>query len=151
MRLVVDTNVVIAAIIRDSMTRRLLVQPELELYCPAEMFQEIFEHEDEIRSKARIREDELERAFLLARRLVRQVEKSNYHDRIPQASGGIDDKDDAPFLACAAFLSRSGECGIWTNDSHFLARQQKIRAVLGVRVWRTHELCGYFFEKTEKE
>lgn len=150
MRLVVDTNIVIAALIRDSATRRLLIQPELELYCPAEMFEEIAEHELEIRSKAKISKDELERADLLVHKLVRQVEKSEYQDRIPLALGCIDDKDDAPFLACASFLSRRQDCGIWTNDAHFLAHEQKILTALGVRVWRTHELCRYFFEKIKE-
>ena len=114
------------------------------------MFEEIAEHESEITAKAKISRDELESAFSLVRRLVCQVEKNEYQDRIQLALECIDDKDDAPFLACASFLSRKSDCGIWTNDAHFLAREQKIQSVLGARVWRTRELYEYFFQMNEK-
>ncbi|MBI3588036.1 hypothetical protein HY095_02485 [Candidatus Micrarchaeota archaeon] len=52
MRLVVDSNIAMAAIIRDSLTRRLMFHPALELFSPTYLIEELREHGEEIAKKA---------------------------------------------------------------------------------------------------
>lgn len=49
MRLVLDTNILIAALIKDSVTRRILLLPDLEFSLPAFALDELARHRSEDR------------------------------------------------------------------------------------------------------
>lgn len=59
MNIVIDTNVVISALIKDSFTRRVLIQSGWSFSYPAIAFGEIQEHSGLIRQKAGLDEKEL--------------------------------------------------------------------------------------------
>ncbi len=57
MRLVVDANILFSFFKKDSFTRRfILSHPEIELFTPLYVFEELEEHKEEVKSKARIDE-----------------------------------------------------------------------------------------------
>ena len=51
LRLVVDTSIIFAAILRDSTIRRILLSAPIEFYTPEYCFDEIREHIDDICSR----------------------------------------------------------------------------------------------------
>ena len=59
MKIVVDTNRLIAALIKDGASRKILRNPTHEFFTPAFAFEEIWEHKDEIARKAGLNEQEL--------------------------------------------------------------------------------------------
>lgn len=115
MKIVVDANVVIAALVRSSITREVLLHPYIDYYSPNFLFSEIKEHEQEISAKAgRGYESAME---LISKKIM--VMPDYFYENDMQAArkiiGGID-KDDVPYIALALSLSADG---IWSYDADF--------------------------------
>ncbi|TKB75574.1 MAG: hypothetical protein E8D46_01765 [Nitrospira sp.] len=60
MRLVLDTNILIAALIKDSITRHILLLPDHEFLLPAFALDELAKHRGKIVRAARLKGDELD-------------------------------------------------------------------------------------------
>lgn len=132
MKLVVDSSVLIAALMRDSAVRELLLNPFFEFYVPEHCFEEIERHVDEIskRSVLSVQNVYLLLGILLAS--VQVVPAESILEWIGEAEKimGKIDMDDVPFVALAlSFLND----GIWTEDRHFLKQRR-------VKVWLTRDL-----------
>ncbi len=56
MELVIDTNIVFSATVKNSVSRLLLLNPNLILYSPEGLISELEEHKEEIREKSRLSE-----------------------------------------------------------------------------------------------
>src|SRR3989442_10666031 len=63
LKLVIDANVLIAALLRDSTSRRLIVLGSHDLHAPDNLFEEIAEHWPELSRRARLPEDSLKKCF----------------------------------------------------------------------------------------
>ena len=125
MKLVVDTNRIIAALLKESTSRKILLNTEIEFICPDHALSEIREHKEELTKKAGITGEEFETVISLLFERITIHPKQEYSNLITQAQELIKDKDDAPFLAlCIA----SKPDGIWTDDKHF-SEQNKIKVI----------------------
>jgi predicted nucleic acid-binding protein len=131
-KLVVDSSVLIAALMRDSTVRELLLNPFFEFYVPEHYFEEIERHVDEIskRSVLSVQNVYLLLGILLASVQVVPAESIlEWIGETEKIMGKID-MDDVPFVALAlSFLND----GIWTEDRHFLKQRR-------VKVWLTRDL-----------
>ncbi len=56
MELVIDTNIVFSAIVKNSVSRQLLLNPEFILFSPEGLISELEEHREEIRKKSKLSE-----------------------------------------------------------------------------------------------
>lgn len=132
MRLIVDTNRIIAALIKNSASRKILLSAEAGFLTVGLTSQEISEHKSEILSKAGITEKELEKLFSLIFSKVLVVDDVAIKSKFDEATGIMDkiDPADTPFIALALAVDNEG---IWSDDKHF-ERQNKIR------IWKTKEL-----------
>lgn len=132
MKLVVDTNIIMAAIIRDSATRKLLLNPELELYLPDYVFSELKRHKDEIINRSDLSEDEFYILLYTIMDRITIVSKEDFAERIPEAWKIMAeiDENDTPFLALAMSFENDG---IWSEDDHFKEQNE-------VKVWKTRDL-----------
>jgi predicted nucleic acid-binding protein len=132
MRLVVDTNRIIAALAKDSTSRKILFSDEIDFLTTEVTNHEILEHRQELLEKTRLTEDQLNIALslLFSRILIVSdivVEsKMNEAERIMQAI----DPDDTPFIALALVVENDG---VWSDARHF---QHQSR----IRVWKTKDL-----------
>ncbi len=135
MRLVLDTNVLIAALIKDSVTREILLFPGFEFLLPEYALEEIAKHRAKIARRARLKQDEID---LLLTVLLDSISVVHY-ERIAAKVGaaeeliGMADPDDVPFVALA--LAEEND-GIWSNDRAF-------RGLPGIRIWTTADLKAY--------
>ncbi|MBI2444963.1 hypothetical protein HYV43_01080 [Candidatus Micrarchaeota archaeon] len=118
MRLVVDTNRLMAALIKDSVSRRILFSPRFEFHTVALLRQEISKHEIEIAEKSSLPLSLFYRLTesLFQRTLV--VDEIQVQACMPPAKDAMDsiDPDDTPFIAAALAI---GADGIWSDDRHF--------------------------------
>ncbi len=137
MKLVVDTNVVISAIIRDSTARELLFHPSLKLYAPAYMFEELNRNKEEIMQKAGIDEKDFEAFLRIVAKVVIILTKEAYIEYVSEVNVIIQYANDAPFAALAVAL---GDCGIWTNDPHFIRKESELLQKFGIQVWTIKSL-----------
>jgi len=132
MKLVVDTNIIIAALIRNSATRRLLLNPELELYLPDYVFCELKRHKDEIINRSGLSEDEFYILLYAIMDRIIIVSKGDFAEYIPKAWKIMAeiDENDTPFLSLAMSFDNDG---IWSEDDHFKEQNE-------VKVWKTKDL-----------
>ncbi len=125
MKLVVDTNRVIAALIKDGVSRRILADPSFDFYSPDHTLSEIHAYAGMIRGKAKVSAEELEILLSLLFERITILPREEYEGFLEQAENMISDVDDVPFLAA----SMATMCdGIWSDDRHFL-EQNKIRVL----------------------
>jgi len=131
-RLVVDTSILFAALLKRSAVRELLANPLFEFYVPEFCIEEIEKHVDEIadRSGLSVENVYLFLGVLLASVQVVPAERILKKYKEAERIMGKIDRDDVPFVALALSFHNDG---IWSEDKHFL-RQRK------VRVWRTRDL-----------
>lgn len=135
MRLIADTNAVIAAMIKNSTSRKILLNQKFEFSVPDFSFGEINKYEKEICKKAGVNEDSFDLLISIVFEKINVVPFSEYIESMAEAErliGRIDIKD-VPFVACALSLKTDG---IWTEDKGFL-KQNK------VKVWRTNDLMKF--------
>jgi len=135
MRLVLDTNVLIAALIRDSLTREILLLPGFEFLLPEYALEELRRHRGKIARHARLKPEEVDLLLSLLMESVTVVasERIASHLKAAEALIGAADPDDVPFVALA--LAESND-GVWSNDRAF-------EGLPGIRLWTTRDLKEY--------
>ncbi len=133
MRLIVDTNCIIAALLRDGGSRKIIFTKGIALLTPAYSIEEVTAHYRELLKKSGVEEEELGSIFLSLLRRIKVVQKQVYEPMLTEAVLLIDSKD-APFIALALAVENDG---IWSEDKHF---EQQNR----VKVWKTNDLLKLF-------
>lgn len=137
MKLVIDTNIVISSIIRDSTARKLLFHPALELYAPEHIFEELERNKAEVMQKAEISSDEFETFIRVVSKVVNIISKEAYSEHLEEVHAVIGYAPDEPFAAVAIAL---GDCGIWSNDRHFIDKESELLQKFGIKVWTIKSL-----------
>ena len=117
MKLVVDANVVISALIANSKTRELIITLEPELLTPEVIHGEIGNYEALIVEKSGTEADRIQQFIDLLFQYIETVPASEFYPYIDEAEEAISDidPDDVLYVACA--LAR--EAGVWSDDSDF--------------------------------
>lgn len=126
MILVIDTNILLSALIRDSATRKIIIKSEWEFYYPETALHEVRKYQRLVIEKSGISEAEYNALLdLLLKHIILIPEEQllKYNKDANKLIGKID-ADDAVFLAAAMSINDSK---IWSNDPH-LHMQKKIKA-----------------------
>ncbi len=134
MRLIVDTNRIIAALIKNGHSRAIICSPDHEFYTLELVIDEIKKYFDYIIKKSKMTKQEIDVLFALFMQNVSIVPDhlvKNNLDKAINIMKDIDEKD-APILACALAVPNDG---IWTDDKHF--DKQRL-----VKVWHTKDLIA---------
>ena len=131
MKFVIDTNILFSAMVKKSITRKIILSDAFELYVPEYLFKEINKHKELILRKAKISDRDFIALLTLFQKHTKIVKKEFYQDKIPVAEEAMKEIDitDSPFLATALALNWP----IWSNDGHF--KQQNL-----VKVYTTNEI-----------
>jgi len=138
MKFVIDSNVLISALISDSITRELILEMEEELYSPDFLESEIEKHKDLIQKKSDLSSMELDCLLTILIENIFVVAEETYEEKInidDEAIGDIDRKG-VPFLA----VTLEKDAMIWSDDRHFEDQDE-------VKVWKTEDMVAEFFEK----
>jgi len=117
MKLVIDANVVISALVADSKTRELIVTLEPDLLTPAFVYDEIENYEDLIVEKSGMEQDRVTQFIDLLFQYVEVVPADDFYPAIEKANAAIGDTDpdDVLYLACAI----ASDAAVWSDDSDF--------------------------------
>jgi predicted nucleic acid-binding protein len=117
MKLVIDANVVISALIADSKTRELIVTLEPDLLTPAFVYEEIDNYEELIVEQSGMESDRVAQFIDLLFQYIEVVSADDFHPAIENANAAIGDTDpdDVLYLACAL----ASDAAIWSDDSDF--------------------------------
>ncbi len=117
MNIVVDTNIFLAALIKEGLVRDLIINSKNNLLFPEFEFEEIRNHKLEIIQKSQQSEKELNILILRLLKYVKIIPAdivSPYRSEACEIMGQID-QDDVPFIATALAFNAS----IWSDDKHF--------------------------------
>ena len=117
MKLVIDANVVISALIANSRTRELIVTLEPELLTPAFVYDEIGNYEELIVEKSGMMPERVAQLIDLLFQYIEVVPADDFYPAIETAEAeiGDTDPDDVLYLACAI----ASDAAIWSDDSDF--------------------------------
>ena len=134
MKLIIDTNIFIAALIKDSVTRKVINHQEMEFFVSEFIFEEIEKYYSEIQEKSKLSQEEFGLLFeTLKQKLILVSDEEIQHKEEAQKIMSPIDVKDSIFIAIA--LSTHNE-GIWSEDRHF---EQQNR----VKVWKTKDILKY--------
>ncbi|UWG47548.1 PIN domain containing protein [Halanaeroarchaeum sp. HSR-CO] len=117
MKLVVDANVVITALIADSKSRELVVTLEPDLLTPGYVYDEIDNYEGLIVEKSGMKSDRVSQFMDLLFQYIEVVHSDDFYPAIERADVAIEDTDpdDVLYLTCALAC----DAAIWSDDSDF--------------------------------
>ena len=134
MILVVDANILFSALIRNGITRKILVLSGYDFYAPEFTIQELTKHLAELQKKTGLDKEKLAERIdeLLAASNLVLVPFEEFEEQ-KDLSGKISpDPGDVAYLALALHLN----CSLWSNDA-VLKKQKRVKVI------NTKELIGY--------
>lgn len=130
MKLIIDANIIVAALIRDSKARQVIVSGEFELFSPDFILEEVYKYKEYICSKSGLVKEEFELLIALVFEHVTIIPSQSYGSKIGDAKVIMADANDVPYVACYWAL----ECeAIWTSDKDFEGKK-------GIKTTTTAEL-----------
>lgn len=132
MKIVVDTNRIIAALIKESTTRKILFDEYFDFLTPDYTISEIEEHKEELKVKTKLSDKEFDILLALIFENIEIIPESEYNNYMDECRGLISDKEDILFLASC--LSSNAE-GIWAHDPHF-KEQNKVKIFTNIDMLR---------------
>lgn len=131
MELIIDANILFSALIREGITRKIILFSDYSFFIPEFILKELNENKEEILKKSRITEKELEEVF---REIVQNsdteiIPKNEFYNQIEPAKKICPDIDDIHYFALALKLN----CPIWSND-------KKLKEQNTIKVLNTKEI-----------
>jgi len=132
MRLVVDTSILISSLIKQSVSREILLLPFMKFYLPEHALEETEIHKPKISRLSGLSFNEIDILLnsLLDNVSIIPVQTIRpYLGEAERIIGKID-SGDIPFVASALAVENDG---IWSNDKHF-------KTIKHIKVWKTSDL-----------
>ncbi len=126
MKIVLDSNILFSALLRESTTRRVLLLIEDELFLPYAVFEELEEHKEELLKKSGLYEKEFNELLSMLLGRVKIVPFTELESKKKEAILIVEsiDPDDAMFIAACLSLNAV----LWSEDKA-LKCQRKIRVI----------------------
>jgi predicted nucleic acid-binding protein len=124
MDIVVDANILIAALIKDGYTRRLLVFSDDDFSVPEYLFDEVADHLAELEGKSRLPKERIRAVLgeILHLANVRVVPIRELTSHLEAARRIAPDKDDSLYFA----LALKKNCPIWSNDRRLKSQKEVV-------------------------
>jgi len=139
MNIIIDSNVLFSALIKDSLTRRIILEYEKLFLFSLFIFEEMEEHKQELLNKSKMNKEEFEilLSLILKKVIVVPYETlSPFKDKALKLVKDID-KDDIIFVACALAYKDSI---IWSDD-------KGLKKLKNIKVLNTREIINYIMKK----
>ncbi len=135
MKIIVDTNRVMAALIKEGAAREILRSSKFHFCTLDYVLEELNKHKRYVIAKSGMKAAEIDHLLSLIMENVWIVSDELVKTKIKEAIKTMENIDitDAPILACALAIKNDG---IWTEDKHF-DQQSK------VKVWKTSHLMQF--------
>src|SRR3989338_1175024 len=125
MRLVIDTNRLLAALIRSGTTREIIHSNKFEFFKSEGALEEVLKHRALVKEKSGLSDEELETLYSSILLDLELVEKKDIEPFMHEAEELMKDIDptDSIFIACALAIKADG---IFSEDVHF-DKQNRIK------------------------
>ena len=130
MRLVVDANILFAALIKEGLTAELLISDKLQLFAPEFLFTEFAKYKELIIKKIHSSNEEFNQFLELLKEQIIIIPKKEIIPFIDKAQKISPDPKDTVYLALAFAFKAS----IWSNDKRLIQNQEKIKVFSTVEI-----------------
>ena len=130
MDLVVDANILFAAMIKKGYTSKQLFRDDIHLYAPEFLFAEFDKYRDILLMKASRNEDEFDELLRILERRIETIPHEEIGSFLEEAIRISPDEKDVPYIALAIRL----HIPIWSNDKLLKKGQNR------VSVYNTQEI-----------
>ena len=119
MRLVIDLNRIMAGLLKESTSRKIIFDNHFLFFAPDYIETELFQHREYLIQKAKMTESDFDTLLHILLEQITLVPFEEFEQDYSRAIGIMEsiDENDAPFLAVGLALKLDG---IWTKDRHFL-------------------------------
>jgi predicted nucleic acid-binding protein len=139
LKIVINSNILFSALIKDSITRRIILDYEEQFLFPSYILEEMEKHKNELLTKSKMKQKDfedllrllLQKVIIIPKELLLHYKNDAYH-----IIKDID-PDDVIFIASAIAYSDSI---IWSDDKKL--KQQSI-----VRIINTNEMYSLIYSK----
>ena len=125
MDLIVDANVLFAALVKEGICAEILFREELHLFAPEYLLTELEEHREEIRKKTQRSAEDFERVLAILCRRIVLIPLEELVPYVHEASAICPDVDDIAYFCVALKIG----CAIWSYDKSIKEKQDRIRIV----------------------
>lgn len=132
MNIVIDSNILFSALIKDSTTRRLILEYEGYFIFPTYILEELEKHQKEIQNKSGLTRDEFNQLLelLLRKVMVTPKEHIEKHKEIAVTLAKDIDINDVIFIATTLVYPNTV---LWSDD-------KKLKQIKGISVFNTQEI-----------
>ena len=139
MNIVIDSNILFSALIKDSLTRKVILDYDGTFLFPSYIFEEMEKHKEELLKKSKMTAKDFNALLSLLLRKVLIVPTDSLRPYKKQAYDIVKDidPDDVLFIACALAYPQSF---LWSDDKKL--RRQSIVPMLSTR-----EMYYYLYRK----
>ena len=125
MKIVVDANILFAALIKDSKTSSLFLVDDLEFFAPDFLFVEYEKYKDVILEKTSRSKKDVQKYLNFLRRTITIIPERDFKDLFKEFKLISPDPKDIPYLA----LSKKIKASIWSNDKNLKENQSLIEVL----------------------
>ena len=124
MNIIIDVNVFLSALIRDSTTRELILTYDQEFYFPEKSLQKIRKYRKYVQKKSGLSDLDFLKLFYTLLKFIKIIPNEELLDHWDEAKRVMEhiDPEDVTFIAAA--LSQE-DAVIWSDDRHF-EKQDKV-------------------------
>ena len=135
MKIIVDVNIIISCLIKNSITRKIIKESGFDFYFPDLSFNKIMKYKDYIIKKSSLSEGEFYRLMATMLQYIKLIPSSAIITNWTKAKEIMEkvDEEDVAFIAAALAIKDSI---IWSDDKHF-EKQSAIKII------KTKELINY--------
>lgn len=128
--MVIDTNCIISSLIKNGLSRWIIVSDALKFITPEYTLTELSKHKTTICRKAHLNQEEFKLLLDLLFEYIEIISIEEYNEFFNKAKTLIDDIDDVSFVAL--YLAKDAD-GIWSDDKHFKTQRT-------LKIYRTRDL-----------
>lgn len=122
MDLIIDANVLFAALIKNSINVDLILDENIHLFAPEYLLEEFYKNKEEILGKTSRTEKEFNDIYEILKTIITIIPAEEYKEFLKEAKNILPDHTkDAPYFALALKL----HCPIWSNEK-LLKNKKKV-------------------------
>ena len=123
--MVIDANIIFAALIKEGLTAELIISDELQLFAPEFLLEEISKYQDQIFEKTHRSKEEFEIFVQILNEYITFIPQKNINPFLEKANLFSPDPKDSVYLALALALKSA----VWSNDKKLKEEQVQVKVL----------------------
>jgi len=125
LKLVVDANILFAALIKEGLTAELLISDELNCFAPEFLFDEFSKYEQILLAKTKRSKTEFTQYMNILKEEIEIIPQKEIMSFIKKAETISPDPKDLVYIACALATNSK----IWSNDKKLKEEQEEVKVI----------------------